>query len=524
MSVKINIVGAGLAGLSAAITFAEKGVFCHLFSVQASERAQSVMAEGGINGALDTMGEDDNTDNHFADTMRAGCDIADPGAVRGLTEHAPCIIRKLKQLGVPFNQNPDGSIMQRNFGGQKKKRTAYAKSSTGKIIMSALIDEARRFEAQGMIERFPSHELVRLCLDGKRVTGVVIKNTYTGEVNTFLGPVILACGGMNGVFPGRTTGTTANSGEAASIVFSQGVVFSNLEMIQYHPTTIKIPGKRCLVSEAARGEGGRLFILRDGKPWYFMEEKYPELKNLMPRDVVSREMYFVLQDKSLGGQVYLDMRGLSGETWKKKLPDLRREIIDYLAIDPAKEPVPVDPGIHYFMGGIDVDAGHHTNFDGLYAAGECCSLYHGANRLGGNSLLGAIYGGSTAAESVYRDFVENGEEYCIDDSVTSVREYEIPPASPVLIREISDILYRALGIVRNENDMQNALNEIKKMEEKNSGNTAAVRRLKLAEMMLLSALYRKESRGAHYRSDYPERDEKFKRYIKCDYSGVIDEL
>jgi succinate dehydrogenase / fumarate reductase flavoprotein subunit len=329
---------------------------------------------------------------------------------------------------------------------------------------------------------------------------------------------------MNGIFPGRTTGTTANSGEAAAIVFSQGVVFSNLEMIQYHPTTIKIPGKRCLISEAARGEGGRLFILRDGKPWYFMEEKYPELKNLMPRDVVSREMYFVLHDLSLGGQVYLDMRDLSRDTWKKKLPDLRQEIMDYLAIDPAKEPVPVEPGIHYFMGGIDVDAGHHTNIAGLYAAGECCSLYHGANRLGGNSLLGAIYGGSVAAESVYADRVENSAGSGEEDRVFKVEENEISPASPALIQELSDILYRALGIVRNETEMQNARKEVEKLEEENSGNVAAIRRLRLAKMMLICAIYRKESRGAHYRSDYPERDEKFQKYIKCDYSGVIDEL
>jgi succinate dehydrogenase / fumarate reductase flavoprotein subunit len=255
-----------------------------------------------------------------------------------------------------------------------------------------------------------------------------------------------------------------------------------------------------------------------------MEEKYPELKNLMPRDVVSREMYFVLHDKSLGGQVYLDMRGLSRETWKKKLPDLRQEIIDYLAIDPAKEPVPVEPGIHYFMGGIDVDAGHHTNYDGLYAAGECCSLYHGANRLGGNSLLGAIYGGRVAAKSVYADCVENSAGSGWEDFVFIVEENESSSASPALIRELSDILYRALGIVRNETEMQNALKEVEKLEEENSGNIAAVRRLRLAKMMLISAIYRKESRGAHYRSDYPFRDEKFGKYIKCDYSGVIDEL
>jgi succinate dehydrogenase / fumarate reductase flavoprotein subunit len=329
---------------------------------------------------------------------------------------------------------------------------------------------------------------------------------------------------MNGMFPGRTTGTTANSGEAAAIVFSQGVVFSNLEMIQYHPTTIKIPGKKCLISEAARGEGGRLYILRDGKPWYFMEEKYPELKNLMPRDVVSREMYFVLHDKSLGGQVYLDMRGISQDTWKKKLPDLRQEIKDYLAIDPAKEPVPVEPGIHYFMGGIDVDAAHHTNIAGLYAAGECCSLYHGANRLGGNSLLGAIYGGRVAAESVYADCVEKSAEGSNEYGAFKVEEKVLSPTSPLLVRELSDILYSALGIVRNETEMQTALKKVGKLEEENRENIAAMRRIALAKMMLNSAIYRKESRGAHYRSDYPNRDEQFQRYIKCDYSGVIDEL
>jgi succinate dehydrogenase / fumarate reductase flavoprotein subunit len=329
------------------------------------------------------------------------------------------------------------------------------------------------------------------------------------------------------MFPGRTTGTTANSGEAAAIVFSQGVVFSNLEMIQYHPTTIKIPQKRCLISEAARGEGGRLFIRKDGRAKYFMEEKYPDLGNLMPRDVVSREMYFVLRDEALGGQVYLDMRGLSAETWKKKLPDLRQEIIDYLAIDPAKLPVPVEPGIHYFMGGIDVDVKHHTNKEGLYAAGECCSAYHGANRLGGNSLLGAIYGGMTAAEAVYGDCcITRGEKSQLltktEHTVLEIDENELRPSDPALILEISDILYGALGIVRNEADMQRAVKQLRELADANRGDIIAERRIRLAEMMLASALFRTESRGAHYRSDYPQRDEKFQRYIKCDVNGIID--
>jgi succinate dehydrogenase / fumarate reductase flavoprotein subunit len=529
---KINIVGAGLAGLSAAIMLAQKGVRSRLFSVQPSERAQSVMAEGGINGAINTMGEDDTPAQHFADTIKAGCDLADAQAVSGLTEQAPHIIKWLARLGVPFNRNADGTIQQRSFGGQKKKRTAYAKSSTGKMLMTALIDEARRYEALGLIERFPSHELVKLWMEGdtpssQQVKGVVIRNVYTGEAGAFFGAVILACGGLNGMFPGRTTGTTANSGEAAAIVFSQGVVFSNLEMIQYHPTTIKIPQKRCLISEAARGEGGRLFILKDGRPKYFMEEKYPEMGNLMPRDVVSREMYFVLRNKTLGGQVYLDMRGLSAETWKKKLPDLRQEIIDYLAIDPAKLPVPVEPGIHYFMGGIDVDVKHHANKEGLYAAGECCSAYHGANRLGGNSLLGAIYGGLTAAKTVCEDCCIAGDGKLkspkkTEHTVLPISEDELHPAPPALILEISDILYSALGIVRNEADMQEAVKKLGALADANRGNVTAERRIRFAGMMLASALSRTESRGAHYRSDYPQQNEKFQRYVKCDVDGIID--
>ena len=464
---KVNIIGAGLAGLSAAISLAENNIPTRLISVQPSERAQSVLAAGGINGALNTMGEDDSTENHMEDTLRAGVYIADPEAVRGMTKAAPGIITDMHRIGVPFNIS-DGKIVQRNFGGQKKKRTAYAKSSTGKMLMTALIDEARKYEINGLIERYPHHELSKILIkdteSGKRkCIGVTVTDTYNRTQHTLAGKTILTFGGMNGLFPGITTGTTANSGEAAAIAFSAGIRFSNLEMIQYHPTTIGIAGKRCLISEAARGEGGRLYVVREGKPWYYMEEKYPELGNLMPRDVVSRESWFVLHDPACGDQIYLDMSHLTKEIWRDRLPDLREEVMHYLGIDPAKKPVPVDPAIHYFMGGIDVDIRHRTNIAGLYAAGECCSQYHGANRLGGNSTLGAIYGGRVAARNLAEAFMNAKEEHennatakelvteQLQNNENSVLEedtaYELPNAETVL--SIGEILKESLGIVRN---------------------------------------------------------------------------
>ncbi|MCR5731995.1 MAG: FAD-binding protein, partial [Sphaerochaetaceae bacterium] len=346
----VNIIGAGLAGLSAAITLARANIPSNLISLQMSERAQSVMAEGGINGVLDTMGENDVVDNHFEDTIKAGVFLADRAAVRGLVSKAPEIIRFLSGLGVPFNQK-DGVIQQRNFGGQKKKRTAYSKSSTGKQIMSALISECLKYEAKGLVTRYPRHDFVEAIIKDGLCLGVSIADIYTNDVTNLSGPVIMATGGMNGLFPGMTTGSNLNSADATAKLFMQGIKLGNLEMIQYHPTTMKLAGKRGLVSEAARGEGGRLFVMRGGQKWYFMEEKYPELKNLMPRDVVARESYLVTHSPECENQVYLDMTGIPEEIWEKNLPDLREEIIHYQKLDPKKEYIPVSPGIHYFMGG-----------------------------------------------------------------------------------------------------------------------------------------------------------------------------
>ena len=564
----VNIVGAGLAGLSAALTLAKQHQPCRLISVQASERAQSVLAEGGINGALNNTGEGDSILLHEEDTCLAGCQIADEEAVRGLTGHAPAIIQMLADLGVPFNRQ-DGKILQRSFGGQRKKRTAFAKSSTGKMIMHALIDEVRKYEVLGLVERYPHHLFEDLLirevisvhaqqaqsgnpehvqqvqsriserpesarrgeLKEKVCCGLLIRDVYTGEEMRFAGPVLMACGGMNGLFPSRTTGTLINSGNAAARLFARGVRFSNLEMIQYHPTTLAIAGKRLLISEAARGEGGRLFVRRAGDPWYFMEEKYPEFGNLMPRDVVSREMYFVTHESDCEPQVYLDMRGISKEVFQKRLSDLRAELLHYGKPDPEREPIPVEQGIHYFMGGIDVDVFHQTNLRFLYAAGECCSQYHGANRLGGNSMLGALYGGQVAAETILKEgessfqyapeavaFLHAHEESASrptesaakdDTSSTDPEGSRYEEETPQITAKMASLLYESLGIIREEKSMLRALEGLSFLLQEEGLTETDRNRIMLGEATLRSALFRKESRGAHFRSDFPDRDEAF---------------
>lgn len=481
------IVGAGLAGLSAALTAVKNGWTVKLVSSLASERAQSVMAEGGINAALNTKGEEDSPEQHYADTLTTACGLADPNAVWGMTQAAPELVHSLHRLGVQFNVTDDDELDLRNFGGQKKKRTAFAQSDTGKQLMTALIDAVRREESAGTVERFPHHKFRTLLFSGNICGGCTVQDTYTGELLRFVcDAVLIATGGPHGLF-GDTTGSLANTGEVTAELFRLGVPMANLEMIQYHPTTVEQGGKRMLLSEAARGEGGRLLALRNGKPWYFMEEKYPELGNLMPRDITAREVWTVSRDY----EVFLDMTELPKEVMEHKLAGLVDDCQTYLHKDIRKEPIPILPGIHYFMGGIQVDERHRTSMRNLYAAGECCAQYHGANRLGGNSLLGAIYGGQIAAETACRETVSSPNMPCAEESL-------LPELSPDAQMQMNRILLNALGVVRDAQTLEAGIQEIRKL----SGTLPL-----LGCAMLESALARKESRGAHWRADYPQRND-----------------
>lgn len=328
---EIIIIGAGAAGLCAAWELAKNHVHSVLVSDMPSERAQSNMAEGGINAAF--LSDTDSPELHAEETLRAGRYLADAQAVHDLAENAPNIIEQLFSAGMSFSLNSDGKPDVRAFGGQSVKRTFY-----------------------------------------------------------------VASGGLNGMF-GNATGSVRNTGAVSASLFADGVAFANGEFIQYHPTTVPMHGKHLLITEAVRGESGRLFALQDGKPFYFMEEKYPELGNLMPRDVIAREEWMLLQQ---GKQIWLDMRHLDKNIQQTKLRGVLNDCSQFLSLDPTKKPIPVVPGIHYFMGGIWVDRQHRTTMRGLYASGECACQYHGANRLGGNSLLGAIYGGTIAANLLWQ--------------------------------------------------------------------------------------------------------------------------
>lgn len=521
----VIIIGAGIAGLTAAITLAQQGQKSILVSAVPSERAQSVMAEGGINAALNTKGQNDSVQEHFRDTMAAGCDLADPSAVRALTEGAPDIVHWLAGLGVAFNRTAEGKLDLRYFGGQKKQRTAFARSATGKQIMTALIQETRRWESRGLVERRMHHTLQKLVVNGENAcTGCIISDDYTNCCQILTGNVLLATGGLNGLF-GKTTGTTQNTGDATAAAYAAGAACANLEMIQYHPTTTPISGKRALISEAARGEGGRLFVRRGGEKWYYMEENYPELKNLMPRDVVSRETERVCRENGQEN-AWLDLTDIPEKVFEEKLTDLREFCLEFLHLDPKKEYIPVYPGIHYFMGGLYVDDAHRTTLHGLYAAGECACQYHGANRLGGNSLLGAAFGGKRAAETILADLPGAAEtdaqtdESALDDwqaECSAVEKRTGAVSCAAVEKKLEETLKDCMGIRRCEEELTRgavALEalaaQLKTGRDARCGAAEQIlleRRVELAQAMVDSARARRESRGAQCRTDYPERND-----------------
>lgn len=520
---EVLVIGSGISGMTAAIRCAEKGIKVTLVSPDMSERSQSVMAAGGINAALDHMGEGDCPEKHAEDTLKGGCMLAGKEAVKGLCEHAPDIIRWLESLGTVFTLNAEGKIDQRAFGGQSCRRTCYCGASSGKQIVTALIMEARRFEAMGLIERKIRYYFHSGLIHDGKCYGALLLNAQNGQLESFYADaVIMATGGQNALF-GKTTGSTRCDGYAAGRLFMQGAALKNLEFIQYHPTTMETAQKRMLISEAVRGEGGRLYYVDNGKRVYFMEDRFGEKGNLMPRDIVSRCMF------ETGRDIFLDISFRDDDFIDRRIPEVRDLCMKYRGIDIHKESIPVEPSVHFFMGGLAADQNHETNICDLYAVGECASRYHGANRLGGNSLLAAIHSGMLASEAIAsrkkqeRDSLSyDFQEYIRQEQseLDALRKSK-SPFSVMHIRDlVSEIMKKELGIVRDEaflvkgiEDLDFYLDHAMHIHYDASvslyDNYSLKAILTLAKATLLCARFRKESRGAHYRSDFPEMKEEW---------------
>ncbi|WP_028546936.1 succinate dehydrogenase flavoprotein subunit [Paenibacillus taiwanensis] len=541
---KIIVVGGGLAGLMATVKAAEAGVHVELFSLVPVKRSHSVCAQGGINGAVNTKGEGDSPWEHFDDSVYGGDFLANQPPVKAMCEAAPGIIHLMDRMGVMFNRTPEGLLDFRRFGGTKHHRTAFAGATTGQQLLYALDEQARRWEAAGLVTKYEHYEFLSAVLDDEGICrGISAQDLRTMETKTFIADAVILASGGPGIIFGKTTNSVINTGTAASAVYQQGVHYANGEFIQIHPTAIPGDDKLRLMSESARGEGGRIWTYKDGKPWYFLEEKYPAYGNLVPRDIATREIFSVCVDLKLGvngeNMVYLDLSHKDPKELDVKLGGIIEIYEKFMGDDPRKIPMKIFPGVHYSMGGMWVDYNQMTNIPGLFAAGECEYQYHGANRLGANSLLSAIYGGMVAgpkAVEYVRGLKKSAEDVASSvfdrenkrqtDKYETLLKMDGNENAYVIHKELGEWMTNNMTVVRYNNKLQDTIHKIKELKSRyqninindtarwNNQGVAFTRQLwnmlELADAMTLSALLRDESRGAHYKPEFPERnDEKF---------------
>ncbi|MDQ0060794.1 succinate dehydrogenase flavoprotein subunit [Paenibacillus harenae] len=538
---KIIIVGGGLAGLMATIKAAEAGVHVDLFSLVPVKRSHSVCAQGGINGAVNTKGEGDSPWEHFDDTVYGGDFLANQPPVKAMCDAAPGIIHLMDRMGVMFSRTSEGLLDFRRFGGTKHSRTAFAGATTGQQLLYALDEQVRRWEAAGLVTKYEHYEFLGAVLDDDGVCrGVSAQDLRSMEIRSVRADAVILASGGPGIIFGKTTNSVINTGTAASAVYQQGVNYANGEFIQIHPTAIPGDDKLRLMSESARGEGGRIWTYKDGKPWYFLEEKYPAYGNLVPRDIATREIFSVCVDQKLGinqeNMVYLDLSHKDPKELDVKLGGIIEIYEKFMGDDPRKIPMKIFPAVHYSMGGMWVDYNQMTNIPGLFAAGECEYQYHGANRLGANSLLSAIYGGMLAGPKAV-EYIK-GLKKSAEDISSSVFDREAKRQTDkydsilkmngnenayVIHKELGEWMTNNMTVVRFNDKLEATIGKIKELKQRynninindtaawNNSGVAFTRQLwnmiELSEAMTLGALMRNESRGAHYKPDFPERDD-----------------
>ncbi|ANY74480.1 succinate dehydrogenase flavoprotein subunit [Paenibacillus ihbetae] len=549
----IIVVGGGLAGLMATIKAAEAGAHVHLFSLVPVKRSHSVCAQGGINGAVNTKGEGDSPWEHFDDTVYGGDFLANQPPVKAMCEAAPGIIHLMDRMGVMFNRTPEGLLDFRRFGGTKHHRTAFAGATTGQQLLYALDEQVRRWETAGLVTKYENWEFLNAVIDDEGVCrGIAAQDLRSMEIRAFKAEAVILASGGPGIIFGKTTNSVINTGTAASAVYQQGVYYANGEFIQIHPTAIPGDDKLRLMSESARGEGGRIWTYKDGKPWYFLEEKYPAYGNLVPRDIATREIFSVCVDMGLGingeNMVYLDLSHKDPKELDVKLGGIIEIYEKFMGDDPRKIPMKIFPAVHYSMGGMWVDYNQMTNIPGLFAAGECEYQYHGANRLGANSLVSAIYGGMVAGPKAI-EYIKGLKKSSEDISSSVFDRYtkeqtakyegllkmEGTENAYVIHKELGEWMTNNMTVVRYNDKLQETINKIKELKQRyrninmtdtsrwNNQGVAFTRQLwnmlELAEAMTLGALLRNESRGAHYKPEFPDRnDEEFLKTTKAKWT------
>jgi succinate dehydrogenase / fumarate reductase, flavoprotein subunit len=551
---KIIVVGGGLAGLMATIRVAEAGVPVELFSIVPVKRSHSVCAQGGINAAKNQKGEGDTIAKHFDDTIYGGDFLANQTLVKRMCEAAPGIIDLLDRMGVTFNRTQEGLLDYRRFGGTLYHRTAFAGATTGQQLLYALDEQVRRHEAEGKVKKFEGWTFLSAVIDESRVCrGICAMDLRSMEVKTYpADAVIFATGGIGAIF-GRSTNSVVCTGSAQSALFQQGIDYANGEFIQVHPTAIPGEDKLRLMSESARGEGGRVWVPRnpgDSRPgrsipeserFYFLEEWYPKYGNLVPRDIATRAIHRIVYQEKLGlnGQaaVYLDVTHIPRETLDRKLEGILEIYEKFLGVDPRVEPMKVFPGMHYTMGGIWVNGEDQgTNVPGIYAAGECEYQYHGANRLGANSLVSCIFGGGLAGPAAvkYAGNMQKGSDATPSTVFDAEKKHQEEKnkalisndgsENPIKIwRELGEIMTEHVTVTRINRSLETADGKLRELQARYkkvnlsdrtawSNQTLNFARelenmLILARVITLGALARNESRGAHYKPDFPERDD-----------------
>ena len=560
---KIAIVGGGLAGLAAAMKIAEAGHEVDLISVVPVKRSHSVCAQGGINGAVNTKGEGDSPAKHLDDTVYGGDFLANQPPVKQMCEMAPQIIYLFDRMGVPFSRTREGLLDFRRFGGTLHHRTAFAGASTGQQLLYALDEQVRKWEVGGKVNKYEGWEMLSLVLDDHQVCrGLIAMDLQSLELKAFEADAVIMATGGPGLIFGKSTNSMTCTGSAVSACYQQGARYANGEFIQVHPTSIPGEDKLRLMSESARGEGGRVWVpksegdarkpqdIPESERWYFLEEKYPAYGNLVPRDIATREIFQVCLDgKGVKGenQVYLDLTHIPAETLTERLGAILEIYEMFVGDDPRYVPMRIFPGVHYSMGGLWVDFEQRTNIPGLFAAGECDYSIHGANRLGANSLVSCVYGGFVAAPSAieYAQNVERGNtetngihqaelnrQQEINDAIVrnegSENQYK-------LHEEMGKVMTDNVTVIRYNDRLKETDNKLLELTDRfkhisiNDSNLWATQAipharqlwnmLQLARVITLGALNRNESRGAHYKPDFPDRnDEEWLKTTIAEYS------